>query len=260
MREQDLIQLLRDVASGSMDPAAALNRLKDLPFEQVGDFAVLDSHRDLRCGFPEVLLAEGKSLEQCRAIAERLVEQGGPFLATRVSPEQATTLLEVVPDAMYVESARIVRALPSEADTPDPAVASVAVVTAGTADLPVAEEAAITAETMGLSVDRIYDVGIAGIHRLLAHRETLDRMRVVIVVAGMEGALPSAVGGLVAVPVIAVPTSVGYGVARGGWAALLGMLSSCASGVTVVNIDNGFGAGYAAARIVRGLRGEGDRE
>jgi NCAIR mutase (PurE)-related protein len=187
-----------------------------------------------------------------------LRSKGGAFLATRVSPEQADALLEDIPGAEYVEIARIVRCLPEQGPDPDPGERVVAVVSAGTADQPIAEEAALTAETMGLRVERVYDVGIAGLHRLLAHREILDGAAAVIVVAGMEGALPSAVGGLVSAPVIAVPTSVGYGVAKGGWAALLGMLATCASGVTVVNIDNGFGAAYAAARIIWNLKGEGD--
>lgn len=256
MRERDLKALLQKVADGTLEPGSALERLKDLPFERVGDFAALDTHRELRCGFAEVLLAEGKSVEQCRAIASALRSSEGPFLATRVSPEQAAALLEEIPGAEYVERARLVRRLSTAARPPGPDSGPVAVLTAGTADLPVAEEAALTAETMGIRVERVYDVGIAGLHRLLAHRQTLERAVVVIVVAGMEGALPSAVGGLVSTPVIAVPTSIGYGVARGGWAALLGMLSTCASGVTVVNIDNGFGAGYAAARIVWNLHRE----
>ncbi len=257
MREEDLLDLLQKVAGGELDTSEALEQLRDLPFERVGDFAAVDTHRSLRCGFAEVLLAEGKTVDQCRAIASALISKGGAFLATRVSPEQAEALLKEIPGAEYVEIARIVRYLPKEGPGSDPEEKAVAVVSAGTADQPVAEEAALTAETMGLRVERVYDVGIAGLHRLLAHRETLDRASAVIVVAGMEGALPSAVGGLVSTPVIAVPTSVGYGVAKGGWVALLGMLATCASGVTVVNIDNGFGAAYAAARIVWSLRGKG---
>ena len=253
MRESDLKELLAAVAAGRLGPAQALEKLRGLPFEQVEEFATLDTHRDLRCGFPEVLLAEGKTPEQCARIAGALAEKGGPFLATRVDVERAEKILEAVPGGEYVENARLVRFVPEMPEEGERA-GPVTVVSAGTADLPVAEEAALTLETMGVAVERAYDVGIAGIHRLLAHREQLERSRVVIVVAGMEGALPSAVGGLVSVPVIAVPTSVGYGVAAGGWAALLGMLATCASGVTVVNIDNGFGAGYAAARIVLGAK------
>ena len=258
MREEDLLNLLREVASGELDTSEAMEQLRDLPFERVGDFAAVDTHRGLRCGFAEVLLAEGKTVDQCRAIAAALSAKGGAFLATRVSPEQAEALLDEIPGAEYVPIARIVRHLPDDGSGPGEPQRTVAVVSAGTADQPVAEEAALTAETMGLGVERVYDVGIAGLHRLLAHREILDRAAAVIVVAGMEGALPSAVGGLVSAPVIAVPTSVGYGVAKGGWAALLGMLATCASGVTVVNIDNGFGAAYAAARIMWNLKGEGD--
>lgn len=247
MRSDDLRELLMAVATGRTGVEAALERLRDLPFEAVGDFALLDTHRDLRCGFVEVLLAEGKTPEQCAAIARRMAEGEGPFLATRADRERAEAILGVVPGAEYHSDARVVRRLPATHRTDR---GPVAVVTAGTADRPVAEEAALTAETMGLEVRRVQDVGVAGLHRLLAHRETFTSAAVVIVVAGMEGALPSVVGGLVRRPVIAVPTSVGYGVGAGGLAALMGMLSSCASGVTVVNIDNGFGAAYAAARIL----------
>jgi NCAIR mutase (PurE)-related protein len=247
MRRDDLLELLTRVAAGEVGAEVALARLKDFPFEAVGDFALLDTHRDLRCGFAEVMLAEGKTPEQCAAIAARLAASGGPFLATRADPARAEAILAAVPGAEHHPLARTVRKLPAGHTT---GRGPVAVVTAGTADLPVAEEAALTAETMGLKVERIHDVGVAGLHRLLAHRERFEQAAVIIVVAGMEGALPSVVGGLVRRPVIAVPTSVGYGVGAGGVAALLGMLSSCASGVTVVNIDNGFGAAYAAARIL----------
>mgnify|MGYP001028543379 CR=1 FL=1 len=250
MREDLLKKLLGRLAGGELGLDEALEALRDLPFAAVGDFAVLDTHRALRCGFPEVILAEGKSPEQCAAIARRLTDDGDPWLATRSDPGQARAMLEAVPGAEHLEKARAVRWLPDDAEELG-ARGPVAVVSAGTADQPVAEEAAVTLETMGLEVRRMYDVGVAGLHRLLARRSELDRMAAVIVVAGMEGALPSVVGGLIRRPVIAVPTSVGYGAARGGYAALLGMLSSCASGVVVVNIDNGFGAAYAAARMVR---------
>ena len=251
MHEPDLIVLLKDLAAGKVDVEQVLQRLKELPFERVGDFATVDTHRQLRCGFPEVILGEGKSVEQCSAIAAKMAEGGSALLATRVNEERAAAILEAVPDAEHFPVARIVRYIPE--GSLDGVVMSgpVAVVSAGTSDIPVAEEAALTAETMGMEAHRIYDVGVAGLHRLLAHREELNAMAVLIVVAGMEGALPSVVGGLVRCPIVAVPTSVGYGVSAGGFASLLGMLSSCATGITVVNIDNGFGAGCAAARIAR---------
>ncbi|MFC1629372.1 nickel pincer cofactor biosynthesis protein LarB [Gemmatimonadota bacterium] len=256
MRESELRELLEAVAAGTTDQAEAIERLRGLPFEEVGDFATIDSHRELRCGFPEVMLGEEKTVEQCRAIAAKLAAGGGVLLATRLDEEKAAAVLEAVPDAEYFPIARLVRRIPDGAHDDVVMSGPVAVVSAGTSDLPVAEEAVLTAESMGMSVIRVYDVGVAGLHRLLARREELDSMAVVIVVAGMEGALPSVVGGMISPPIIAVPTSVGYGVAQGGFAALLGMLSSCASGVMVVNIDNGFGAGCAAARIAR-IRKEG---
>ncbi|MFC1499717.1 nickel pincer cofactor biosynthesis protein LarB [Candidatus Zixiibacteriota bacterium] len=256
MRESELRELLEAVVAGTTDQAEAIERLRDLPFEEVGDFAIVDSHRELRCGFPEVMLGEEKTVEQCRAIAAKLAAGGGILLATRLDEEKAAAVLEAVPDAEYFPMARLVRRIPEGAHNGVVMSGPAAVVSAGTSDLPVAEEAVLTAESMGMAVKRVYDVGVAGIHRLLAHREELDSMAVVIVVAGMEGALPSVVGGMISPPIIAVPTSVGYGVSQGGFAALLGMLSSCASGVMVVNIDNGFGAGCAAARIAR-IRKEG---
>ncbi len=255
MRESEILELLRAVAGGETDPAEALEQLRGLPFAAVEEYATVDTHRDLRCGFPEVILGESKTPEQCRAIAARLVESGAPLLATRLDDEKAAAVLQAVPGAEHFPVARLVRWLPEGAHDGVIMRGPAAVVSAGTSDLAVAEEAALTAETMGLEVHRIYDVGVAGLHRLLARRSELEAAAVVIVVAGMEGALPSVVGGLIAPPVIAVPTSVGYGVARGGYAALLGMLATCASGVTVVNIDNGFGAGCAAARMAR-LRSE----
>lgn len=251
MHEPDLIGLLRDLAAGKIDPEQVMERLKELPFETVGDFATVDTHRQLRCGFPEVLLGEGKSAEQCGAIAAKLAQKGGALLATRLDEKRAAAVLEAVPGAEHFPIARLVRYIPDGALDGVKMSGPAAVVSAGTSDMPVAEEAALTAETMGMEVLRVYDVGVAGLHRLLARREELDRMAVVIVVAGMEGALPSVLGGLIKRPIVAVPTSVGYGVAAGGFAALLGMLTSCASGVTVVNIDNGFGAGCAAVRIAR---------
>ncbi len=251
MRESDILNLLKAVVRGEVDVEAALEQLRALPFVSVEEYATVDTHRDLRCGFPEVILGEHKTPEQCRAIAARLAGTGTPLLATRLEGTKASAVLEAVPGAEFFPVARIVRWLPDGAHDDVVMRGPAAVVSAGTSDLGVAEEAALTAETMGMDVRRVYDVGVAGLHRLLARRDELDSAAVVIVVAGMEGALPSVVGGLIRPPVVAVPTSVGYGVARGGWAALLGMLSSCASGVTVVNIDNGFGAGCAAARIAR---------
>ncbi len=251
MRESELKELLEAISAGTTAPSEAIEMLRELPFETVGDFATLDFHRELRCGFPEVMLGEGKTVEQCRAIAAKLAAKGGILLATRLDEEKAAAVLEAVPEAEYFPVARLVRRIPAGALDGMEMRGPAAVVSAGTSDMPVAEEAVLTAESMGLEVRRVYDVGVAGLHRLLAHREELDSMAVVIVVAGMEGALPSVVGGLIRPPIIAVPTSVGYGVARGGYTALLGMLSSCASGVMVVNIDNGFGAGCAAARIAR---------
>ena len=251
MREERLLEVLGALASGGASVEETLKRLRGLPFEEVGGWAVLDTHRGLRCGFAEVVLAEGKRPEQCAELARRLTEQGDAFLITRADPERARAVLAAVPEAEWHEPSRLVRWLPEGVPAPDERLGRVAVVSAGTADQPVAEEAALTLETMGIAVERIYDVGVAGLHRLLARRQGLEEAAVVIVVAGMEGALPSVVGGLISRPVIAVPTSVGYGVGAGGLAALAGMLTSCASGVTVVNIDNGFGAGYAAARILK---------
>jgi NCAIR mutase (PurE)-related protein len=220
------------------------------------EFAIVDHHRSLRCGFAEVIFAEGKTTEQVVAIAEEIVRKGSPLLATRVSQDQGRALAAAVPQGQYHELPRVFMARESDSSTTgqEPAQeATVAVVAAGTSDLAVAEEAALTVEAMGQPVFRLTDVGVAGMHRLVPHLPRLARSAVIIVVAGMEGALASVMGGLVSCPVIAVPTSVGYGASLGGVAALLAMLNSCAPGVTVVNIDNGFGAGYAAARIVNSL-------
>ena len=224
----------------------AVERLRDLPYEDLG-FAKVDHHRALREGFPEVVLGMGKTPAQVAAIAARLVERSGRLLVTRAGPEHAAAVVGVLPDAVYHESARAItlRRQPVERRP------GITVVCAGTSDLPVAEEAALTAEMLGNAVERIADVGVAGVHRLLHRLPELRAARVLVVVAGMEGALPSVVAGLVATPVIAVPTSVGYGASFGGLAALLGMLNACAAGVAVVNIDNGFGAGYMAALINR---------
>lgn len=239
--------LLKAVASGSVTPADALDKLRHLPVEDIGD-ARIDHHRTLRSGRAEVVLASHKTVGQVVAIAERLAQAQGGFLCTRITPEQGQALLGRFPGVRINDLARTAW-LPGPA-AGGPAHGTVAVVTAGTSDIPVAEEAAVVAEAFGARVVRVFDAGVAGLHRILAARPDIDGADVVIVVAGMEGALPSVVGGLVGKPVIAVPTSVGYGASFGGIAALLGMLNSCAEGVTVVNIDNGFGAAAAAARIL----------
>jgi pyridinium-3,5-biscarboxylic acid mononucleotide synthase len=243
MDEKYLRELLTAVQAGQADIEQALDTLRKLPFDDLG-FAHLDSHRALRNGYPEVVFCAGKRLEHIVAIMRRLAESNGSVLGTRATPEMFAAVQEVLPGARYNELARTIVYDPN----PRPKRGGVIlVITAGTADLPVAEEAAVTADLMGNCVERIADVGVAGLHRLLAHVEQIQAATVLIVVAGMEGALPSVVGGLVRRPVIAVPTSVGYGASFGGLAALLGMLNSCASGITVVNIDNGFGAGFAAS-------------
>jgi pyridinium-3,5-biscarboxylic acid mononucleotide synthase len=240
--------LLSEVAAGRRSVPDAQRDLAWLPFEEIG-IARLDHHRALRQGFPEVVYGEGKSPQQLAEIAERIAARGEGMLATRVSPEGAAAALERLPRAARYDALARTLHLPAPGERTPTARGTVLVVCAGTSDLPVAEEAAVTAEAFGNPVARLTDVGVAGIHRVLAERDSLLDASVVIVVAGMEGALPSVVGGLVRAPVIAVPTSVGYGAAFGGVAALLGMLNSCAAGVTVVNIDNGFGAACAASRI-----------
>jgi NCAIR mutase (PurE)-related protein len=242
--------LLVAVQGGALSPAQALERLRHMPGEDVGE-AVLDHHRTLRAGVPEVILGEWKTAEQIARLLAALAAQGSGALATRVSADKAAHVLAAVPGAQYRELARAVVVWPEQAAAERPVVA---VVCAGTSDLPVAEEAAVTLEFLGHPVSRVTDVGVAGLHRLFPHLERLREAAVILVVAGMEGALPSVVAGLVHRPVIAVPTSVGYGVSQGGYAALLGMLSSCASGVLVVNIDNGFGAAVGAARICGSTR------
>lgn len=246
MRAEQLEALLAEVAAGRLAPGAALERLRHLPYEDL-EFARIDHHRALRQGQPEVVFCEGKTVEQVVAICDRLAAATGAFLGTRASQSVADALRARFPGLAWNPIARTV--FLAAPDAPAAAGGPVLIVSAGTSDLPVAEEAAVVAEAFGTRVERLVDVGVAGLHRLLAAGDVLRQARVVIVVAGMEGALPSVVGGLVAVPVIAVPTSVGYGAAFGGLAALLGMLNSCAAGVTVVNIDNGFGAAAAATRI-----------
>ncbi len=237
--------LLNEVREGKTDVPAALQKLRHLPFEDLG-FAKLDHHRALRTGMPEVIFAAGKTSLQVAAIFERMAKAGGNVLATRASAEAFEAVKAVEPRAVYHQSARAITLQQSE---PVPGKGTIAVVCAGTSDLPVAEEAAITAQLMGNTVDLIADVGVAGIHRLLAQQTSLKSARVLIVCAGMEGALPTVVGGLVNAPVLAVPTSVGYGASFGGVAALLGMLNTCAPNVCVVNIDNGFGAACIASLI-----------
>lgn len=244
--ERKLRKLLEEMRDGALSVDEALERLRDLPYEDIG-FAEVDHHRALRTGFPEVVLGEGKTAEQIATIAERLASHSEKLLVTRAGVEAYRAVKEKLPEAEYHPSARAITLNRSrEALRP-----GVAVCCAGTSDVAVAEEAAVTAEIMGSAVERMYDVGVAGIHRLLDKRERLRAANAVVVVAGMEGALPSVVAGLVAAPVIAVPTSVGYGASFRGLAPLLAMLNSCAAGVAVVNIDNGFGAGYLAAVINR---------
>jgi NCAIR mutase (PurE)-related protein len=247
---EQLEALLADVAAGRIVPQAALEKLRHLPFEDIA-FARIDHHRDLRQGYPEVVFCEGKTPEQVVAICERLEAASGSFLGTRAGEAVASRLGTRFPRMVWNQLARTVYLAPLEAPKRSAPPGTILVVSAGTSDLPVAEEAAVVAEAYGHPVERLVDVGVAGLHRILAAGDQLRKARVVIVVAGMEGALPSVVGGMVAVPVIAVPTSVWYGASFGGLAALLGMLNSCAAGVTVVNIDNGFGAAAAASRICR---------
>jgi NCAIR mutase (PurE)-related protein len=247
LNRQAIRKLFADVRSGKTSPDEAVERLRHLPFEDLG-FAKVDHHRTLRAGMPEVVFGAGKTPAQVMSIFHRLAQHGTNVLATRATEEQFSSVHQVVPQAKY-ES--VARAIVLRRDRKLYGKGLITVVSAGTSDIPVAEEAAVTVEVMGSTVKRIYDVGVAGIHRLLAHAPLISKSRVVIVCAGMEGALPSVVGGLVGVPVIAVPTSVGYGAAFQGMAALLGMMNSCASNVSVVNIDNGFGAGYVASLINR---------
>ena len=248
MTEKRIREILECVASGQISAGAALKNLRDLPFQDLG-FAKLDSHRSLRRGVPEVIYGEGKSAEQLMIIGKRVADSGVNLIITRLSADKARVIKRKLRALDYHADARL-GALVKEPVTPS-GHGAVMVISAGTSDLPVAEEAARCAELFGNRVARLYDVGVAGLHRLTHHLETIREAGVLIVVAGMEGALPSVVAGLIDKPVIAVPTSVGYGASFGGIAALLGMLNSCASGVTVVNIDNGFGAALAATLINR---------
>jgi NCAIR mutase (PurE)-related protein len=244
---ESIRKLFDEVRKGKLTPDDAVARLRHMPFEDLG-FAKVDHHRALRAGMPEVILGQGKTPAQVVGIFTRLAKHGGNVLATRADAKQFAAVKKKVRAVEYRELAR---AIVLHRDPTNYGKGIIAVVSAGTSDIPVAEEAVVTAELMGNEVEHFYDVGVAGIHRLLANREALMEARVIIVCAGMEGALPSVVGGLVGVPVIAVPTSVGYGASFQGLAALLGMLNSCASNVSVVNIDNGFGAGYVASLINR---------
>ena len=245
--DRTLRDLLEGVRAGTIPLEEGMRRLRDLAFEDLG-FANVDHHRQLRRGFPEVVFAPGKTAAQVVQIVASLLSGEGVVLVTRVPPETATALRAEHPDGEWNELARTMCWRRPARGEP-----GILVVSAGTSDLPVAEEAVVTAEAFGWQADRLYDVGVAGIHRLLGRGDTLRRARVVVVVAGMDGALPSVVGGLVEAPVIAVPTSTGYGASLGGISALLAMLNSCSSGVTVVNIDNGFGAGFAAATTMRAI-------
>jgi hypothetical protein len=250
MDPRDLRELLERVRSGSTTPEEALARLATLPYEDLG-FAKVDHHRALRRGFPEAVFGAGKTKEQVASIVERIAARGQRVLVTRTTADVHAFVAARLPEARFHDAARC---LTLEAEPPVPLPGRIAIAAAGTSDLPVAEEAAVTAEFHGASIERIYDVGVAGLHRLLDRTESLRSADVVIVAAGMEGALPSVVAGLVDAPVVAVPTSVGYGASFQGLAALLAMLNSCSSGVGVVNIDNGFGAAHLACLILRGKR------
>jgi len=248
MNSKTVAAILTEFREGRLSLEEAVEKFKDLPYEDL-DYAKIDHHRMLRQGFPEVVFAQGKTPAQVAAIVERLARVNGNVIASRATPEMYEATRALVPDAQYHELARMIVVRRKEVAVDQDRF--ILVMTAGTSDIPVAEEAALTAEIMGNKVVRVFDVGVAGIHRLLAQRQTIVQANVIIVVAGMEGALASVVGGMVAKPVIAVPTSVGYGANFGGIAALLAMLNSCAAGVAVVNIDNGFGAGQLASIINR---------
>jgi NCAIR mutase (PurE)-related protein len=244
MDHERLRDLLERTRAGKITVSQAVDRLRTLPYEDLG-FAAVDHHRSIRQGFPEVIFCEGKTPQQILAIAKGLLKKSGTLLATRIEPSTARALMKLNRRAVYHEQARMVVIQPRTRDVKG----DILVVTAGTSDIPVAEEARVTAEAMGSRVEWIYDVGVAGLHRVLGRHERLLRARVLVVVAGMDGVLPSVIGGLVDRPVLAVPTSRGYGASFGGLAALLTMLNSCAAGVGVLNIDNGFGAGCLAHRI-----------
>lgn len=254
MNKKVLKDILSEVRSKNIGVDEALKRLKHFPYQDIG-IARIDTHRHLRVGFPEAIFCEGKTDDQIMKIVASMVKSKSPILATRISDTSARKLTKKYPRAKHNRLARTVLIEPSGKAKRDEKVGRVAVITAGTADIPVAEEAAVTCEAMGCNVEKLFDVGVAGIHRLTSQAESLHGFDVLIVVAGMEGALASVVGGMVGMPVIAVPTSIGYGASFGGIAALLSMLNSCSSGITVVNIDSGFAAACAAVRIV-GLLGD----
>lgn len=247
VNKEQVKQLLEAARAGRLDLDEAAQKLVNIAYEDL-NFARIDHHRELRVGFPEVILGQGKTVDQIVSIAGRILANSSNLLISRTDEQVYKQILRLAPEAEFHTEARMIAVLRDRTERGD---GQIAVISAGTSDIPVAEEAAITATAMGNRVTRIYDVGVAGIHRLFATRADFEAARVIIVVAGMEGALPSVVGGLVQAPVIAVPTSIGYGASFGGVAALLGMLNSCASNVTVVNIDNGFGAGFVASLINR---------
>jgi NCAIR mutase (PurE)-related protein len=249
MKESAIKEILQKVKNGTVSIEKAVGVLRTLPFEDLG-FARVDHHRSLRQGFPEVIWGEGKTAGQIIAIIKKMCAKKYPVLATRVDQKKATKLKKLFSEAVYYPQSRVLTVIKGKIEQRGKGL--ILIISAGTADIPVAEEAYITAQVMGNRVEYLYDVGVAGIHRLMSEKEKLFEAHVLIVVAGMEGALPSVVGGLVSRPVIAVPTSTGYGSSFGGVTALLGMLNSCASGVSVVNIDNGFGAGYVASLINQG--------
>ena len=246
MDKRLLVELLENVQRGAIDVDEALILLRNLPYEQVGDYASIDHHRSLRCGFPEVVFGSGKNEDQIIHIVHSMLDKGGLVLVTRVEVDVYEAIQAAFPEAVYHDK---VRAITVGRMQEIERLPGVLVISAGTADIPVAEEAVLTAELTGSQVERLYDVGVAGLHRLLDQTRELQKANVIVVAAGMEGALASVVGGLVSAPVIAVPTSVGYGASFNGLAALLAMLNTCAPGVAVVNIDNGFGAGYMAGMI-----------
>ena len=245
MTPDQIKQILEQVSKGALTPDTALEKLKELPFTDLG-YAMIDNHRQLRRGYPEVIFCAGKTTEQVRGIVENMLTRENNILGTRATQEMYEAVKEICPSAEYNKLSKTLVVCKKEEKQTE---SYIAIITAGTSDIPIAEEAAITARLFGNRVETLFDVGIAGIHRLFGNLEVIRGARVLVVVAGMEGALPSIVGGLVDKPVIAVPTSVGYGAAFGGVAALLGMLTSCSSGISVVNIDNGFGAGYLAGMI-----------
>ena len=247
MNRDRIKKLLEQVQAGRVNVDEAIDKMTSLPYEDLS-FARVDHHRDLRLGFPEVILGQGKTTEQIIQIAERILTNSSNLLISRTTEEVFAAVRHIAQDAEFHVEARMISVVRDRTERGD---GTIAIISAGTSDVPVAEEAAVTATAMGNRVSRIYDVGVAGIHRLFGARPEFESARVIIVVAGMEGALPSVVGGIVSVPVIAVPTSIGYGASFDGLAALLGMLNSCASNVTVVNIDNGFGAGFVASLINR---------